>query len=270
MTFHPHIREFLVFGWKEARSCVFAASFFLLLFISNEIPLFGLARYDFLFMAAVLIQAILYLSGEETKDEVKVICLFHVIGLVLELFKTHPSVGSWSYPEEGFLKIGTVPLYSGFMYAAVGSYISQAWKRLNIELVGFPSYAWSVVLCIAIYLNFFTNHFFSDARFILIPAVFIFFRKTDVLFTVTEKRRSIPLTLSFILIAFFIWVAENISTYWGAWKYPDQIHVWNAVSMQKISSWFLLVIISFIIIAYLKHVKAGRRLGSKNDGYNVV
>ena len=261
MTLHPHVREFLLFGLKEARSCIFAGSFFALLFISNYIPLFGLARYDFLFIAAVAIQIILYLTKQETKDEVKVICLFHIIGLVLELFKTHPSVGSWSYPEEGFLKIADVPLYSGFMYAAVGSYIVAAWKHLKVELVHFPSYVWSVVLCVAIYLNFFTNHFISDARFILIPAVFIFFRKADVLFTVTKVRRSISLTMSFVLIAFFIWIAENISTYWGAWKYPDQIHVWNAVSMQKISSWFLLVIISFILVAYLKHVKESRNRG---------
>ncbi len=258
MKLHPHIHEFLVFGLKEARSCVFAGSFFALLFLSNHIPLFGLARYDFLFIAAVAIQFILYLTKQETKDEVKVICLFHIIGLILEIFKTHPSVGSWSYPEGGFFKIADVPLYSGFMYAAVGSYIIAAWKIFKIELVNFPSYASSVVLCVVIYLNFFTNHFISDARFILIPAVFIFFRKADVLFTVTKERRAISLTMSFVLIAFFIWIAENISTYWGAWKYPDQIHVWHAVSMQKISSWFLLVIISFILVAYLKYVKAGR------------
>ncbi len=263
MNPHPHIREFIVFGFKEARSCIFAGSFFALLFLSNHIPLFGLARYDFLFIAAVLIQIILYLTKQETRDEVKVICLFHTIGLVLEIFKTHPSVGSWSYPEEGFFKVADVPLYSGFVYAAVGSYIIAAWKIFKIELVNFPSYIWSVVLCAAIYLNFFTNHFISDARFILIPAVFIFFRKTDVFFTVTKEKRSMSLTMSFVLIAFFIWIAENISTYWGAWKYPDQIHVWHAVSMQKISSWFLLVIISFILVAYLKHVKVSRNCSAE-------
>jgi len=64
-----------------------------------------------------------------------------------------------------------------------------------------------------------------------------------------------PLPVSFILIAFFVWVAENISTYFGAWQYPNQIHEWTAVSTQKITSWFLMVIISFIIVAYLKHFK---------------
>lgn len=247
--------EFLIFGLKQARAAIFAGSFFLLLFASNHIPLFGFARYDFLFVAAVLIQVVLYLTRLETKDEVKVIFLFHVIGLVLELYKTSPVVGSWSYPEEGFFKIATVPLYSGFMYAAVGSYISQSWKVMKLEIKNHPSYILSSLLCFAIYVNFFTNHFFYDVRFVLIPLVFALFWKSKVFFTVTDKRRWMPLSVGFLLIAFFIWIAENISTYLGAWQYPDQVHVWSVVSTSKITSWFLMVIISFIIVASLKHLK---------------
>lgn len=248
-------KEFLIFGLKQARASIFAGSFFVLLFISNHIPLFGLPRYDFLFIAAVLIQAVLYFTKLETKDEVKVIFLFHIIGLVLELYKTSPGVGSWSYPEEGFLKIATVPLYSGFMYAAVGNYISQAWKIFKLELTNYTHYGLSVILGVLIYINFFTNHFWYDYRLFLIIAVFALFWKVRVYFTVTEKRRWMHLNISFILIAFFIWVAENISTYLGAWKYPDQIHAWTVVSTHKVTSWFLMVIISFIIVAYLKHFK---------------
>jgi uncharacterized membrane protein YoaT (DUF817 family) len=249
------MREFIVFGIKEARACIFAGSFFILLFLSNHIPLFGIARYDFLFLSAILIQFVLFFTGLETKDEVKVIFLFHIIGLVLELFKTSPGVGSWSYPEPAFFKLWTVPLYSGFMYAAIGSYISQAWKIFKLELTHYTHYVWSVLLCILIYINFFTNHYIYDIRLFLIAAVFIFFWKTKVYFTVTHKRRSMPLAVSFILIAFFIWIAENISTFFGAWQYPDQVHIWKAVSTQKVTSWFLMVIISFIIVAYLKHFK---------------
>ncbi len=191
----------------------------------------------------------------ETKDEVKVIFLFHIIGLVLELYKTNPAIGSWSYPEAGFLKITTVPLYSGFMYAAIGSYLSQAWKIFKLELINYTQYIWSVLLCLLIYVNFFTNHYIYDFRKFLILAVFIFFWKTKVYFTVTNIKRWMPLNLGFLLIAFFIWVAENISTYLGAWQYPDQVHVWKVVSTQKITSWFLMVIISFILVAYLKHFK---------------
>jgi uncharacterized membrane protein YoaT (DUF817 family) len=249
------MKEFLIFGIKQARAAIFAGSFFLLLFLSNHIPLFGLARYDFLFLAAVLIQVVLYFTKLETKDEVKVIFLFHIIGLVLELYKTSPGIGSWSYPEAGILKIATVPLYSGFMYAAIGSYISQAWKIFRLELINYKHYFLSVLLCSLIYVNFFTNHYIYDFRIFLIVAVFILFWKVKVYFTVTNIRRSMPLNVAFLLIAFFIWIAENISTYLGAWKYPNQVHVWNVVSTSKITSWFLMVIISFILVAYLKHFK---------------
>ncbi len=249
------MKEFLIFGIKEARASIFAGSFFLLLFLSNHIPLFGLPRYDFLFIAALVIQAILYFTKLETKDEVKVIFLFHIIGLGLELFKTSPMIGSWSYPEDGFFKIATVPLYSGFMYAAVGSYISQAWKIFKLELTNYNHYLISIILCALIYINFFTHHYLYDFRWFLIAAVFIFFWRTKVYFTVISARRWIHLNVSFVLIAFFIWVAENISTYLGAWKYPDQIHEWTVVSGNKITSWFLMVIISFILVAYLKHFK---------------
>jgi len=249
------MKEFLVFGVKQAQAAIFAGSFFILLFISNHIPLFGLARYDFIFIAAVLIQAVLYLIKLETKDEVKFIFLFHIIGLVLELYKTSPSVGSWSYPEDAIFKIAMVPLYSGFMYAAIGSYISQAWRIFKLELVNYKHYPLSVALCSLIYLNFFTNHFIYDFRIFLIIAVFALFWQTKTYFTVTNIRRAMPLNVAFLLIAFFIWIAENISTYLGAWQYPNQVHAWNIVSTSKITSWFLMVIISFILVAYLKHFK---------------
>src|SRR3989338_6715309 len=140
------MEEFFVFGIKQARAAIFAGSFFLLLFISNHVPLFGLARYDFLFITAVAIQAVLYFTKLETKDEVKVIFLFHIIGLVLELYKTNPMIGSWSYQESAILKIATVPLYSGFMYAAIGSYISQAWKIFKLELTNYSKYGLRVFL----------------------------------------------------------------------------------------------------------------------------
>lgn len=256
VPFSTLMREFMVFGMKEARASIFAGSFFVLLFLSNHIPLFGLARYDFLFLAAMALQVILYFTKIETWDEVKTIFLFHIIGLVLELYKTSAFVGSWSYPEDAFFKIATVPLYSGFMYAAVGSYIAQAWRILDLEITNLKHHLWSLTLGVLIYINFFTNHFVQDIRWFLIPAIFIFFWRTRVYFTVIEgSQRWMPLNLAFLLIAFFIWIAENISTYLGAWQYPDQVHVWNVVSTNKITSWFLMVIISFIIVAYLKHYK---------------
>jgi uncharacterized membrane protein YoaT (DUF817 family) len=248
------LKEFFIFGLKEARACIFAGTFFVLLFISNYFT-FGLPRYDFLFITAILTQVIIFVSGLESKDEVKVIFLFHLIGLVLELYQTSPMIAAWSYPEDAFFKIATVPLYSGFMYAAIGSYLSQAWRLLKVRLMNHRSYLASALLCLAIYVNFFTNDFFYDFKWLLILAVFIFYWKTKIYFTVTTKEYWMPLSLSFILIGFFIWVAENISTYLGAWQYPEQVQTWHFVSPEVATSWFLMIIISFILIAYLKHVK---------------
>jgi uncharacterized membrane protein YoaT (DUF817 family) len=248
--------EFLIFGWKEARACVFAGSFFLVLIASRSIPLGSLPRYDFIFLAAIAIQIILLVARIESIREGLVLCLFHAIGLILELFKTHPSVAAWSYPEPGYLKLGTVPLYSGFMYAAVASYMCQAWRIFDLKLDRYPSYWLSVPLCAAIYINFFTNRYIQDLRYLLIPAVFVVFLRTRVNFTVWRGlQRHMPLVVSFALIGFFIWVAENIATFFGAWVYPEQTDRWTVVSFQKFSSWFLLVIISFLIVADLKHVR---------------
>ena len=65
--------------------------------------------------------------------------------------------------------------------------------------------------------------------------------------------------LAFALIGFFVWIAENISTFFGAWAYPNQHQGWQIVHAGKISSWALLVVITLIIVADLKHYKAGRK-----------
>lgn len=249
------ISELFFFTVKEVRAVLFPGLFLCLLILSNYVPLGNFYRYDFLFVGAIIIQIILVLTKLETKDEAKTIFLFHIIGLCLELYKTHPSVGSWSYPEDGYFMIATVPLYSGFMYAAVGSYIAQAWKFLALRLENHPPYTTSLLLCFFIYLNFFTNHFIYDFRLFLFIAIVIIFFRTSIFFTPHIREYKMPLVLGFLLTGFFVWLAENVATFYGAWKYPGQIHSWEVVSFQKITSWLLLVIISFIIVASLKHFK---------------
>jgi uncharacterized membrane protein YoaT (DUF817 family) len=163
-------------------------------------------------------------------------------------------VHSWKYPEHAFFHLRTVPLYSGFMYASVASYIMQAWRRFDLRLERFPSFWMAVGVSVAIYGNFFTNHYTVDIRWFLAAAVIVLFWRTRVLFTVVRKERNMPLVLSFLLIGFFIWIAENISTFFGAWVYPNQAQKWAIVGPAKISSWMLLVIISFIIVASLKEI----------------
>jgi len=248
------IYEFLVFGLKQAASCVFAGSFLFLLVISSHVSIPGIARYDFLFLGAIAIQIVLVAVRLENWREVAVLSLFHLIGVGLELFKTSPSIRSWSYPERAFFHLKTVPLYSGFMYASVASYIMQSWRLMQLKITEFPPFYLAVGLSAAIYANFFTDHYIIDLRWPLAACVLLLFRRTQVHFIVTHKVRRMPVALSFLLIGFFIWVAENIATYFGAWQYPHQKRQWAIVGPTKISSWMLLVIISFIIVAALKEI----------------
>lgn len=247
------LKQLVCFGIQQALSCAFPVVIFAALALTRIMPLPILPRYDWLLIICLLMQWWMVRSGLETRDELKVIMLFHLIGLALEIFKVH--MGSWSYPEEGFFKIYGVPLYSGFMYASVASYLCQAWRRLRVELVRWPPF-WQVVpLAAAIYLNFFTHHFWLDIRWWLTGLILIVFWRSAVTFEVSGVRYRMPLVLSFALIGFFIWIAENIATFFGAWQYPNQTHAWSMVHLGKVSSWFLLVIVSFLIVATLKRIK---------------
>jgi len=250
------LMQLLRFGWQQALSCVFPVVIFASLALTKMVPLPWLPRYDWLLLICLAMQVWMVRSGLETRDELKVITVFHLIGLALELFKVH--MGSWSYPEEGWTKVGGVPLYSGFMYASVASYMCQAWRRLKLELVNWPSLWLVTPIAAAIYLNFFTHHYWIDIRWWLAGLVLIIFWRTSITFGVGDRRYRMPLVLSFVLIGFFIWIAENVATFFSAWQYPNQSDVWRVVHVGKISSWLLLVIVSFLIVAALKQVKGQR------------
>jgi uncharacterized membrane protein YoaT (DUF817 family) len=241
------------FGREQALSCLFPVVIFVSLALTKIIPLPILHRYDWLLLICLLMQWWMVRSGLETRDELKVITLFHLIGLALELFKVH--MGSWSYPDEAYSKVFGVPLYSGFMYASVASYLCQAWRRFKVELVKWPPFLFVLPLAAAIYLNFFTHHYWMDIRWWLSGLVLIVFWKSWVTYDVNGTRYRMPIALSFVFIGFFIWIAENIATFFGAWQYPNQTGTWHLVNFGKVSSWLLLVIISFLIVATLKQVK---------------
>jgi len=260
------IRLLLYFAYQEAMSCLFPVFILGSLALSKFVTVPGLGRYDLLLLLCLLFQVIMVKSGLETQDELKVITVFHLIGLALEIFKVH--MGSWSYPEDAYSKVLGVPLYSGFMYASVASYLCQAWRRLEITLTGWPRQWLAIPLGATIYLNFFTHHFLVDVRWILMIAIFPVFWRTRVHFRVAEEGLWMPLPLAYFLIGFFIWIAENIATFFGAWYYPNQRGGWEFVHLSKISSWYLLVIVSFIIVAQLKHVK-NRIAGGKGKSEPV-
>lgn len=248
--------EFLHFGLKNARACLFVALFFGAVFSVPRAGVLGIPRYDVLLAVALLIQAGMLYFGLETRDELKAICLFHAVGFALEVFKTSSSIQSWSYPDFAYSKLWGVPLFSGFMYAAVGSYIIQAWRLFDLRIRHHPPYWMATAIAWAIYLNFFTHHYIGDFRWYLAACTMGLYARTMVIFKPMDRTRHMPLLSSFVLIGFFIWLAENISTFFGIWRYPNQLGAWSAVHWSKWSSWSLLVVMTITIVAHLKHIKA--------------
>ncbi|MFO1079497.1 MAG: DUF817 domain-containing protein [Reyranellaceae bacterium] len=247
--------EFFFFGLKEARACLFAGLFFAAVFLMPRSGVLGLPRYDALLVFAIAVQAWMLWSGLETWDELKAICLFHVLGFLLEAFKTSTAIQSWSYPDFAYTKLLGVPLFSGFMYAAVGSYVIQAWRLFDLRIRHHPPYWMAAVVALAIYANFFTHHFMPDLRWYLAAVALGLYARATVLFRPYDRDRTMPLLLAFVLIGFFIWLAENAATFLGVWRYPNQLGAWATVHISKWSSWSLLVVMTFTIVANLKHIK---------------
>lgn len=248
--------EFLLFGFKQAWACLFGGLLLFLLLATHFLypDDAALHRYDFLTLAAVGIQAAMLLLRLETLREASVILIFHVVGTAMELFKT--AAGSWTYPEASVLHIGAVPLFSGFMYAAVGSYIARVWRIFDFRFSHYPPRWATWLLTAAIYVNFFAHHWLLDIRLVLFAAAAWLFRRTRVHFRNWRRHRWMPLLLGFGLVALFIWFAENIATFADAWHYPGQEDGWEPVSLAKLGSWYLLMLISFVLVALVQPVRA--------------
>jgi uncharacterized membrane protein YoaT (DUF817 family) len=241
--------ELFLFGFKQAWACLFGALILTLLLVTKlwwpqHSPL---ARYDFLFLAAIAIQAFLLILRMESLREARVILIFHIVGTAMELFKT--SIGSWTYPEHNFFRIGHVPLFSGFMYSSVGSYIARVTRIFDQRYTRYPSFYVTVPLAVLIYINFFTHHFILDIRPVLFLGVVAAFGPTWVYYRPYQKFRRMPLLFGFLLVALFIWAAENIGTFATIWVYPHQRNRWHLVHYGKYGSWLLLMIISFILVS---------------------
>lgn len=244
--------EFLRFGMKQAWACLFGAIMIALivgtwLFYPANAPL---SRYDFLFLASLAVQIGLLTFKLETFEEAKIIFVYHVVGTAMEVFKT--SVGSWIYPEEAFFRIAGVPLFTGFMYACIGSYIARAWRLFHFEFTEHPP-VWALgLLSLAIYINFYSHHYIPDFRLELFAVAGALFFRTRIYFINWRSRRWMPLLVGLALVAVFIWFAENIGTFTRTWMYPNQKTGWAMVSFGKLGSWFLLMLISYTLVAAIK------------------
>jgi uncharacterized membrane protein YoaT (DUF817 family) len=247
--------EFLLFGVKQAWACLFAGALLVAIFATKFwypawLPV---TRYDALFLFAIAVQAFLLIMRFEHLPEAKVIAMFHVAATVMELFKTWK--GSWIYPEANLIRIAGVPLFSGFMYSAVGSYIARCWRLFDFRFSNYPKPVWTFVLAAGIYINFFTHHYFLDARYVLLAMTAAIYGRAWIHFHCDEVPRRMPLLLGFVLVALFIWFAENIGSFSAVWLYPHQVKTWLPVTFGKLGSWFLLVIVSFVLVTTVHRPK---------------
>lgn len=245
------VGQMLRFAGIELQCCAFAIAVFAGLAGSAVVwarwdP--PLARYDALLLYVIVVQVVFVATKRESWRELGVVCAFHMAGLALEVFKV--AVGSWEYPDAAVTKVWGVPLYAGFMYAAVGSYVCQAFRRFDLTVSRYRTGA-VLALAVAAYANFFTHHYLPDLRVVIALGFLVVTARSRVWFTVGTERYWMPLPLSFVLIGFFLWIAENMATFLGAWRYPDQGDVWRMVHAGKFGSWVLLVSLSFVLVSLL-------------------
>lgn len=243
----PPVAEFLLFGLKQAWSCLFGGVMLSALIATKHVwsADWSIHRYDALFAFALTVQMLMLASRLESFSEVKVIAVYHVVGTAMEIFKVH--MGSWNYPEPAVMAIAGVPLFSGFMYGSVGSYMARAIRVFDMRFTDFPTRAWTIVLSLAIYANFFGHHFFFDIRWALFAATGLLYGRVRIYFTVDEIPRWMPLVVAACLTSVFMWVAENVGTFTGTWLYPGQL-TWHLVSLDKLGSWYLLLFVSFTLV----------------------
>jgi uncharacterized membrane protein YoaT (DUF817 family) len=104
-------------------------------------------------------------------------------------------------------------------------------------------------LSVGIYVNFFAHHYATDIRIGLFVVTAVLFGGSWIHYRIWHARRRMPLLLGLFFVSFFIWIAENIGTLTRTWLYPSQVNAWVMVSIGKLSSWFLLLIISYVMVA---------------------
>jgi len=245
-----------MFGLKMAWACLFAGLMLVAIVLTALLWPEGaaLARYDFLVIFAISAQAAFLVFKLESWAEARVILLFHVSGTIMEVFKLH--MGSWGYPEAGVLKIGGVPLFSGFMYASVGSFMARAIRIFDMRFERYPPFWSTLVLALAIYLNFFSHHFIWDMRYALMAATIGVFWRVRIYFTPFGMRLWMPLVLAAFLSSLFLYLAENIGTLTGTWLYAGSA-TFSFASIAKLGSWYLLLYVSFVQVTLVNRGALG-------------
>ncbi|WP_417244801.1 DUF817 domain-containing protein [Celeribacter sp.] len=247
----PHgVTELVMFTVKMGWASLFGGLLLIAMLVTHSLwqTDWPVARYDALLIYALALQLLFLFFRMETLSEAKVILLFHLTGTIMEIFKLH--MGSWDYPGAGLIKIGGVPLFSGFMYASVGSFMARAIRLFDMRFAPYPPYWASLLFAGAIYMNFFTHHFGPDIRIGLFAASLILYARTRVWYRIGQWHW-MPMPVAGVLSAFFLWIAENIGTATKIWLYNGQM-AGDMVGFSKMGSWYLLLYVSFVTVTLVQ------------------
>lgn len=239
------------FTYKAASAALFGILLLLAFALTASMGsdlFFGFYRYDYLLFFALLIQVILLYTKLESWAEAKVIALFHLMAMVMEIFLTHPAIASWHYPQPAIFKILTVPLLAGFMYSAVGSFFARSLRLYQVSFEKLPRFSHMLTLAVLSYINFMSKFFIPDYRVILFVWSVLMFWKTRIRFQLNRHTFQLPMLPVLLILAFIIWIAENISTFYQIWLYPSQIEQWHMVGWGKLGSWYLLLLLSLVLV----------------------
>ncbi|WP_417253604.1 DUF817 domain-containing protein [Celeribacter sp.] len=247
----PHgVTELVMFTVKMGWASLFGGLLLIAMLVTHSLwqTDWPIARYDALLIYALALQLLFLFFRMETLSEAKVILLFHLTGTIMEIFKLH--MGSWDYPGAGLIKIGGVPLFSGFMYASVGSFMARAIRLFDMRFAPYPPYWASLLFAGAIYMNFFTHHFGPDIRIGLFAASLILYARTRVWYRIGQWHW-MPMPVAGVLSACFLWIAENIGTATKIWLYNGQM-AGDMVGFSKMGSWYLLLYVSFVTVTLVQ------------------
>jgi len=104
--------------------------------------------------------------------------------------------------------------------------------------------------------NFFTHHYIPDFRVGLYGLSVLLYGRAWFTFTPDRRARRMPMLLGFLLVALFIWFAENLGTFASAWIYPSQRAGWAMVPITKLGAWYLLMMLSFVLVSLVHRPQA--------------
>lgn len=129
-----------------------------------------------------------------------------------------------------------------------------------------------LALAVLSYLNFMSKFYFPDIRYGLFAWSVVIFWKTKIRFQLQQSQLQLPMLPVLLLLAFIIWVAENISTFYQIWLYPSQVDSWHMVGWGKLGSWYLLLLLSLVLVMKIlgyRDAQGQWRLKAENQQHSI-